>query len=849
MLSREDGQELITSFNNGMTELANAFKALGSALADAISVTFSFSLRTTELFYHIAGKALFPMQDMYQDTGADDPPSFSKLHSELKSEGVGIYITTVFTSIIPAAVGFILSISLAPLIGNSIQSLIKGFVQIFNVPLVGLEKSKISHATFWRVDTGKDKRNVARQIYGLPGYILGTICALPIAALISIFRLAVNSGETFVRTLVWGINLALAKGNKIEAITDIVDDKRHPFQKYVIGGILGLIPGAIAGIIGAFVTSTFLTGMQTFTSLINFVLPSKNKVTAIYGISEDYRNKVVKFGGGFFGLIFGGVAGAIAAIVIAIARFSWQVLKDSILSIGLMTVRTLSLALEKDIDYTDTRSDGRKYGFGFIGTILGVVTGGIAGFFTSTFLTGMQTFTSLTNLVLPDKKKITSIYGISEDKRNKLVKFGGGVFGLIFGGVAGIIAGLIIAIARFSWQALKDSILSVGLMTVRTLSLVLEKNIDYTDTRSDGRKYGFGLIGVMLGVLTGGIAGFITSTFLTGMQTFTSLTNLALPDKMKITSIHGISEDKRNKFAKFGGGFFGLILGGAIGSIISLIFGGARALWYTTRHTVYSFRALSGSLGNGAFFRPWWSGLRGDQRKAHQKVAGALGYFAAALTIAPLAFTYFTAYRVGLAVLFAAGLLGGGPLCLLFKGLGRLRSNSFDKLKDIKPKHLEKFKNLYSSIGFAGSFKEGKTLRANGTGSENAYRFFGKCTRLNLSSSTEHLLNTILSDYLKCKKKDRKHFFDDAKNLRPAITATQNRYQPSWVSGPDAIQMTHDHIEKTADFIFDYMKNDQAKVPKLYSNQKPVSWGTTFWGKDKSKVKVAGPTMAPRLAV
>ncbi len=660
---------------------------------------------------------------------------------------------------------------------------------------------------------------------------------------------------------------------------------------FVAGGIAAAVVFAVRGLFNLMYHT-----MRSFSSMFMLVTRFAANIGGKNGsadyitssITQDDRNPVKQFGFGGIGYILGAAVGGVAAVAIFAVRGIFNFLYHSLRSFGsLFTTMTRFAAniggknydtnyiTQPLVDDHANRHAFKRFGFGGIGYILGAAVGGVAavaifavrGIFNTIYhsLRSLgRMFQMMTRFAYHvgdeswDRDWVTT--SLVDDDRHPVKRFAFGGVGYVVGAALGAAAAAVIFGLRILKNIHKESLLSAGGVFSTFFSFaatVGRESFDgkavasglYNSERGPVRTFIFGGVGYLAGIAFGLVAATITFA-VRGIfnliyhsarsfgRIFAAMWNFATSDardefgdlKYKIT--FDKPEDDRHPVKKILFGGVGYILGAVIGSIAALGVWAVRGIFSFTENSLFSFRALAGSLLNGAGHRHWFEGLGGDERPGTEKALGVFGYVAAAVIVAPIATLIFVAKKVPM-VLAAALMIVLSPITAFFKLCGRAdRFTIFKAPVNTDVVINQKFKNLFSSLNGTGKFVPGTQIQTDGTGKEKVSLFFFKSVKLNLNSLTENVLKELLNSYY---KSDNKAGFFDSAEYSDAIQRVKDKFTVGAFGTVQDMEDDHRRISQIAIFVRNYIANNNDKVPAdLYNVPDRMTWGQNFrncfWG-------------------
>ncbi len=384
---------------------------------------------------------------------------------------------------------------------------------------------------------------------GFIGLILGSVVGGFTALAIGAYRVAraivKNSGISFKEIYATIINLFVAKDYELNHLEN---DERK--LSYKIAGAPAAFVGGLAAFISApfilaarVITNTLKACGQTCLFFVRFAFGKKREQTTdskdISQLDSSKRYNAWRFGGGFIGLMLGGLVGGFAALAIGIARFAKAFFIGGMYSFARHFVFMAALA-RLDISKTDHVGliklqfkimDAKKLALGAVGGALGVIVGiipltlvAIGRVFTNTMKAAFQTTLWFARESLPiyerkasgieDPMHANDIGEVSKVKTiNKGWRFGGGAIGLVAGAVFGAAVAIVIGAIR----ALSHSIKALGQTWMFFARFALGKKHKDAIEGNDifhlqgGKRYkAWRYVGGFPGWLLGGVFGLIS---------------------------------------------------------------------------------------------------------------------------------------------------------------------------------------------------------------------------------------------------------------------------------------------------------------------------------------------------
>lgn len=427
------------------------------------------------------------------------------------------------------------------IVADTFRSLASGFTSVYNVGLPD------DHRLTWG-DLSDDTRHGLRKYgTGIVGLLTGGILG----------ALATTVADTFHTTkstisTIYHLGLPEAEFNP----ENLSNDTRPVFRKYVTG-VGGILIGGITGIVITTFVDTLCSISNAFVSVYNLSQAEDDKITCLNNLENSGRHWFKKYGIGIAGLLTGGILGAIS-IVITNTFISSANTFTSIYNSGLPQEDKLTCANELS---SNQRSGFEKYGVGIIGLIVGGIAGIVTTLIADTWRSAGNAYTSIYNAGLAEDDKITQPKGLLDDQRAGVKKFAVGIVGIFIGGIVGTVSTFI----SDTLQSFGSTYISVNNLGWNEEDKIRwAKDLDH-DNRHGIKKYGVGLLGVLVGGLLGSVSVIITDNIRSFANTFVSINNAGLSDDEKITSVNGLSNNSRSGFKKYGIGILGLLAGGITG--------------------------------------------------------------------------------------------------------------------------------------------------------------------------------------------------------------------------------------------------------------------------------------------
>jgi hypothetical protein len=609
--------------------------------------------------------------------------------------------------------------------------------------------------------------------------------------------------------------------NSQESIIRPTKIKRRPFVDHYLFGAPGFLLGTFsglagfAGIISARIFNESLkTTKHSFLTMINLALDPDD----VYG--QDVYVRPLRYDFGFPGLVLGGLAGGFAFIAIGFGR----IITNSLLTIRSLTASGINLVrheLVNDALKDDTRSNFRIFGLGAPGLVIGSLTGfvglalaSIERVIIDSLKTGARVFTNITAKAFSESgeqtfRQVMSNLAPEASSENSIF----GLPGYLFGAIAGSFGFVVVGTSRVISESIRFVIDSLGRM--------ISESID------------------------------------TGTRMFTSVANLGLDaDENEQFSYPQLeNDDPRSWQAKYLLGLPGAVIGALFGGVTLT---GIGAVKFAT-NTFKSWISLSGSLLNGSLKLPLFGGLAADERRTNQKIVGGLGYVLTLVTTLPLSALIFT-FKTAIPIV--VGLVLGAitsPFVAAIKGITQalnpprfekkvVSSAQVTKLEHAVEATEQRFKNLYSSLDPWGQFSENSEIKENQDGRKGPKCFVRKAFTFNISTIPENILNGLREAYLLSENKE--HFFDDNGEFLNILEEIEEYYsglsclEPGYV-----IKDREEQIKETGEFIKNYIRGGEKKVPdSLYANPKK-SWSAIFWGTEPANSSQHEERQRPTMVV
>lgn len=398
--------------------------------------------------------------------------------------------------------------------------------------------------------------------FGVIGLGFGFVAGVASASLVFSGRMIMDSWKAMLAISAMAFNRM-----RKEPITVPYLNEKNPYSPFYIG-VLGTLAGIFitgplafaASCIERAALESWESTKAAFIRVVNTVLKTEIPPDARVrdGISQFF---------GLTGLLFGVVAGGIAAIGIGFTRF----MTNTWVSFVNTSTKTVNIILPVPLEEDKTERSSADHAFGFVGVALGVLTGaaGIIGIGFVRMLANSaksfaHTFLSMVNAGLETRYQFKTV-GLDKDKEPANYRFGlPGVF-------LGFLAGL------------------------------------------------FGFVGA-------GFTQCISHCINSGVRSFKYMANLGSGEQARIQIDAYAEKDERDWFFLVAGSP-GMLLGGLLGSLVLVT--AYTGKWLENNYT--SMLALGGSILNAGLGRVIFGGLASDTRDDASKALGILGYAVATL--------------------------------------------------------------------------------------------------------------------------------------------------------------------------------------------------------------------------
>lgn len=365
-----------------------------------------------------------------------------------------------------------------------------------------------------------EKEKIRLYGFGLPGYLVGSVIAVGIAApLIIVGRLISNNWKSMYHTIVDIMQTLMDEKDHKYADIEGVKDDRHWARRYFVGfagTVAGTILGSIAGasiIVGRTITNSTYTFRKSFIKMLNKALDEDHPIDFEENEKLE-KNPIRKNYFGAPGFLLGNFVGAIVAgTVIFPGRSTTDVAQY---------IMNFVLDSEDAFNYKQ-RSFFKTFILGFPGAVIGTIAGLIGGTFifagrilTNSVYTFGERFSKTINVVLHEEDQINFDPALKDNKlltvtvdekleNNAVRLLGFGLPGLLLGIAAGLFVGQpIIIVGRIITNTAKTTYSK----TIRIMNKVIDEDdqIDVQDPRSEPPYRMLGILGVFIGLLTGSVA-------------------------------------------------------------------------------------------------------------------------------------------------------------------------------------------------------------------------------------------------------------------------------------------------------------------------------------------------------
>ena len=563
------GRDALDGINEGLRTIGSALKEAGQALKACAVLCKTVTTNTARASYDLVGEYTYPIEPELTQT---QPPHFS----DVPVPGI---VVLFFPIVLPTV---ILSVTVVPLLANSVISTPRMFANFANLALLDTEEDQINYE--------RDARSVVRTLYGIPGAVLGGLAALLSTPFIIFGRIISNSFKSFLYPFMGLVNAVLP-----EQYVAKVELRNCSKFSHCLGG-LGFLAGIISGIVGVvtvsigrFLINTGVSAWRDFREVTNlafldqeedglgfnveadtrspssircgyvgrgigcflgvygafFANSGRNMVSSYkmftnlalpvrmeFVLTEDERPIYVEAAGGL-GSIPGLLAAAVSCIAIGITR----IIANTGLGFVAAFLRLTNVGLNVENAFKPLDEKFQPdLRFGFVGSVFGALAGAFAAVAVSSAIWFAGTFATVTNFALHPDDKIK----LGTDTRSTLGKCIGvlGLTGAIFGLLGAFAVGVGRILLNLFSGALKNSFftfLNHGLPTDKLLPVPPYEKPWY-----------LGIIGKTFGTLAGSFAAFIVSGLISFDRAFTLVAGSALHPEDQTLLI----EDKRTVIGK-----------------------------------------------------------------------------------------------------------------------------------------------------------------------------------------------------------------------------------------------------------------------------------------------------------
>lgn len=272
---------------------------------------------------------------------------------------------------------------------------------------------------------------------------------------------------------------------------------------------------------------------------------------------------------------------------------------------------------------------------------------------------------------------------------------------------------------------------------------------------------------------------------------------------------HQSSEDSPHWFKRYGMGAPGFVLGTMLGVTLSVV----SIAYKLTKHTLISFRFLSGAYLNMSLAILVLKGVDDDKRSTIRKTYGSVGYLLATIVTFPLSLIIYTV-RKSPDILGAVVGVAMSPLVALYKGV---RGNK-DNLPKSGDKVMTKFRYLKNNLTASGMLPEGKDINAVSSHINASTAFMAKSMTLDLDTPTEKTINAAIDAYKSRFPQDYQQmtvshpeFFegDEFFNIVQKVT---EQYAPDCFSSVSEVDLIQANILEVAGLISRYMNSEEESI-------------------------------------
>ncbi|CDZ77605.1 hypothetical protein BN59_01889 [Legionella massiliensis] len=646
--------ELLTELSHN---IAYAIWALATGVGRA-GVTSSYFIRDTfRAHYNLLGQHTAPIEQELLDTR---PPTPSSLN---------IFGQIALSPLVILA--WLASVTLIPLLYNSVLLSISGFLKTANFALLDLPADK-------QIKQLNGSMPWYRLIFGIPGFVLGGAVGLIAAGAIGLVRVVTNSLKSAIHSFASVTNLALEEEDEIE-LFGLDKDQRSAIRIYgfglpgvILGGIAGSFGFAIASL-GRVIVNSYKTAKSLTVSGVNVARREGEQFEA--DLKHDGRSNLLKFGLGFPGLLFGSVTAALGLGLSSLYRSvveSWKTTKRVFVSVvnqALPANEEGEAPSQLELE-AEERLFVDQHIFGAPGYLIGALTGGL-GFATvifgrvikESFESGTHSFATVINYALDSEDSFQEI-GMNRDERPTHIKFGFGLPGTIIGGLIGTVGYTAVGLGRI----LTNSYTTAKGLTISAVNVVrhddetLQGDFQH-DIRPNFRKYLLGLPGLIIGSATALIGlGFATvqrsavESWKTSLHLFTKIVRQASLEQEEPSEIASDEAPQRSTVDYYLFGAPGLLFGTFAGSLGFLAISAKNIVAQSISSAAHSFATVTNlALANEDRIEHY--GFDQDERANRLK------------------------YGFGLPGTIFGGL--AGSIAFLAVGIGRVITNSYATAKGL----------------------------------------------------------------------------------------------------------------------------------------------------------------------
>lgn len=533
----------------------------------------------------------------------------------LKKEPPNLSSLNIFGQIVlfPLAIlSWLTALTLAPLVYNSLQLLVVGFLRATNLALIDLPKRQ-------QLKIPEGGMPWYRVLYGLPGFFLGGLIGTASAGVIGIARVIANSFVTAWYVFASMTNLVLEQDDKIKQLNG-QKNERTILKKYILG-LPGIIIGSLAGVLGVAVAlgtrialDSWRSAFYSFSKVTHLAL-SRDQFTY-----EDQRPDYRKYGFGLPGLVVGALLGGTLGWGLVGFR---RVLSNSFKTAKEYFNRIIAQAYPanpeeagglRQFGEVAVRSFSERYLWGMPGLGLGIISGSavyaaimVGRIIRHSYQTARGLTVSAINVVRHENEQIEADF--SHDERDDFSKYVLGFPGIMLSWVPASIgfafatlqrstveswktgSHLFVKITNYAWpsrEAENEGELAPLLENENENNLLQRSKLDY---------YGFGFPGILLGGAIGvlgflgvGVGRVVRDSMKTARSVTISGVNLVRHESEQLR--YGLREDRRSSFQKYALGFPGLIIGAfgaTVGIAVASIERFNKESWKTAKEIFWAF--------------------------------------------------------------------------------------------------------------------------------------------------------------------------------------------------------------------------------------------------------------------